>query len=201
MEKELRFACEHGDIDVIRRIISNGVDMNALYATIRHRFSILGIVCSNIYTEIFKLFLDSFPALDLNRSVTKYGHTPLAMACEYGRYEIIKIILQRPGIDVNKPTEDDCTPLWLAANEGDLKSVEYLLIFGSNIDVELRGHLWGHYSSAAGIAICRGRQEIAALIYKYQSDPRTTIHALCKKHGLIETRPAELFLTLLLLIN
>jgi len=49
------------------------------------------------------------------------------MASYKGHVQIVQTLLTRDDIDVNKPTDDGCTPLYIAAQNGHVQIVQTLL--------------------------------------------------------------------------
>lgn len=207
MQAQFRSACLQGDLDAITAILRSGTSID-LYGTVPFGNSVLGIVCMFSRTAVFELLMREFPDLDLNRAVSVYGHTPLAVACAHGKHEIVRILLSRNGVDINKPAHVNCTPLWLAVRTGRLKCVEYLMALGAGpLDISSRGEViskkFDRFASFNGtveqVAIIVGNKDISNLLTLYKRDPRTTRSLLRKKLGFPDDRPASLLLTLLLL--
>ena len=68
--------------------------------------------------------------LDTGANVNKQassGATPLFIASENGRLDIVKILLAIPGIDVNKSTTSGATPLYIACQKAYVEIVKTLL--------------------------------------------------------------------------
>jgi hypothetical protein len=49
------------------------------------------------------------------------------VACEFRQADIVSMLLNRPGLDINEIMEDTVTPLYMASRNGDAKIVELLL--------------------------------------------------------------------------
>lgn len=61
--------------------------------------------------------------------------TPLYIACWSGFKNMVEILLNHQGIDVNKPSsEDDSTPLYIASQVGHHRIVNLLLEKGANVN-------------------------------------------------------------------
>jgi hypothetical protein len=71
--------------------------------------------------------------LELNKFINDLW-TPLYRACDKGYEEIVKLLLEQPGIDVNKSDFAGYTPLHRACFSKNIKIVELLLLH-PNIDV------------------------------------------------------------------
>ena len=60
--------------------------------------------------------------------------TPLHLAVKYGRYEVVKVLLNEPEIQVDCPlsaNQEKLTPLMLACQNGDLEMVKLLIEYGN----------------------------------------------------------------------
>jgi len=55
------------------------------------------------------------------------GDTPLHRACRYGRLEIVKVLLARSKIELNKGNKGDASPFFIACQEGHKEVVSMLL--------------------------------------------------------------------------
>ena len=51
------------------------------------------------------------------------GVTPLFLAAQRGRVELVRLLMSDPRLDVNESEENGFTPLYIAANEGHLEVV------------------------------------------------------------------------------
>ena len=58
------------------------------------------------------------------------------MACSQNEHEVVKQILARDTVDVNHPSTDGSTPLWIAAANGHLAVVR-VLVGNKFVDVDL----------------------------------------------------------------
>ena len=71
--------------------------------------------------------------VDVN-SQTEYGDTPLHVACEKNKIEIVKLLLQNSNIDVNVEDEYGNTPLYIACEKNYIEIVKLLL---AKSDIEI----------------------------------------------------------------
>lgn len=92
------------------------------------------------YINIVKLLL-MHPNIDVNYKYKNdyeedYGedHTPLLIACTYGRIEIVKLLLKHPNIEINYRGKFQI-PLHIACIYGSIEIVK-LLLNHPNIDIE-----------------------------------------------------------------
>ena len=111
-------------IQVVQRLlIQTEIDVNK--AQTRTGATPLYIASELGNTQVVELLLDK-TEIDVNKAKTDAsGETPLTgtirFALQYSNSKPAKLLLAHPGIDVNKKrTSDEATPLWVAANLGDL---------------------------------------------------------------------------------
>lgn len=105
-----------------------------------------------------------YPDLDLN-AVDEYGRTALYIACERQQPEMITWLLNKPGIDLNRPTVRGNSPLLMAAWNDDNATVKELVEHSANIHA--RTHVDREYHagvSALDIAKERGNHSLVELL-------------------------------------
>ena len=78
------------------------------------------------HQDVVKILLASYPKLELN-GVNNYGATSLFRACEEGFVEVVELLINFNGIDVNKPDSLGSTPFLIACQEGYIDIVKLLL--------------------------------------------------------------------------
>lgn len=68
---------------------------------------------------------------------TEFGssYRPLHYASYNGHYEICKLLLNNPVVDINAKTETGCTPLFLSAQQGHSNVVKLLLENGADVSI------------------------------------------------------------------
>ena len=66
----------------------------------------------------------------MNRGRSDNGETALLQAADQGFHEIVAVLIEA-GADVDKPRDDGCTPLYMAAAFGRVEAVRVLLEQGS----------------------------------------------------------------------
>ena len=75
-------------------------------------------------------YLDSYNELNLDNKIS-----PLVLASHLGRYDIVKMFLENPGIDVDYHTEEaGLTPLTAACYSGNYEIVYLLLTHGAEVN-------------------------------------------------------------------
>uniref|UniRef100_A0A8C4NAU3 Ankyrin repeat and SOCS box containing 15b n=1 Tax=Eptatretus burgeri TaxID=7764 RepID=A0A8C4NAU3_EPTBU len=81
---------------------------------------------------------------------TSYGFTPLAVAAQYGKADVMELLL-RKGADVQAQATDGASALYEAANYGDPACTSLLLQYGADVNLPKHtGHLPIHRSAFRG---------------------------------------------------
>jgi ankyrin repeat protein len=65
------------------------------------------------------------------------GRTPLYIACVKNNYEIVKALIETPGVDPNIPDNSGCTPLYVSAELGFTNIVKYLIENSERLNIEV----------------------------------------------------------------
>ena len=109
--------------------------------------------------------LASDPAVDINWVGEDRLDTPLHRACRFGHLEIVKVLLAREKIEVNKGNKGDAGPFSLACQEGH-KEVVSLLLTDPRIDLNKanKKEVTPFY-----VACQNGHKEVVSLLL---ADPR-----------------------------
>jgi len=76
--------------------------------------------------------------LDVNWRHPHTGYTPFNAACHQGHMDIVLYLLSNPGVDVNVPNVQDCTPLYAAGQNGHLRVIEAILASDRTPDIAKR---------------------------------------------------------------
>lgn len=97
---------------------------------------------------------------DANMLLDDLGTTPLMLAVEHGRADILRLLIER-GARVNEQRPDGETALTLAAWYGRMDVVDILLARGSNVNAETAAG-----ETALSLANQEGHQETAELLRK-----------------------------------
>ncbi len=63
------------------------------------------------------------------------GQSPLHYAVLHGAHAALQTLLEMPGMLVNAQNEEGCSPLWMAAQQGDAQAVALLLAAGANPNI------------------------------------------------------------------
>ena len=125
-ERQLIFAALRGNVGAVRRLIAEGVNVNAQS---RIGFTPLHIAAQEGHTEIVRLLIGA-EGIEVNTpSESEYGNgwTPLHRAAFWGHKEVVELLLGAEGINVNAQEEGGWTPLYSAAQEEHTEVVKVLL--------------------------------------------------------------------------
>ena len=102
---------------------------------------------------------------DVNQA-DEHGGTPLCLASQEGRAEVVKLLLAAPGIDVNQAANDGFTPLYNASWDGHTDIVK-LLLAAPGIDVNQANN---NGFTPLSIASQEGHVEVVKLLLAVGAD-------------------------------
>jgi ankyrin repeat protein len=126
-EAELFVATASGDLERIRSLIADGVNVNA--PVMFGRMPLTAAV-SRGYLEIVQLLVDAGANIEV-RAPQQF--TALEQAARYGRRAIAAYLLRR-GAVVNARGKDGSTPLILACEKGRTRTVSTLIARGADVN-------------------------------------------------------------------
>ena len=69
------------------------------------------------------------------REVKIEGYTPLILAALYGTAATVQKLSEIPGINLDAATSDLYSPLWIAADQGNMEMARSLVEAGANLEV------------------------------------------------------------------
>ena len=127
-DNDLIDAAQNNDIDLVRQLLDNGIDINVRDDTGN---TTLARASLNGHIEIVKLLLDR--GADIN-SIDENGWTSLMLASSNRYTEIVKLLLEK-GADPNIQDQDGNTALIDASHIGDIENVELLLEKGADYNI------------------------------------------------------------------
>ena len=153
----LMLAIYSNQVDSVKRLISNGADVNYVvqYFNSDFRLPVLDVAIRIQNKELVKLLLSTNKIQNLSASLLtasadssvaivelliKYGanpndsflndYGPLIMATNFGSLEVVKCLLNH-GADINHPRSGGMTPLMFAAFNGNFEKAKFLLVKGA----------------------------------------------------------------------
>lgn len=139
-------AIKHNDINLVKKFISSGIDLNK-----RDNYgdTPLELAVELGYTKIVKELLEAGACSDM-----VCGIKLLQISCRLNYIGIAKMLI-KIGVDVNLKLEEESTLLIDAAGEGNLELIKLLVESGAEIDVIDR-----YKNSPLGLAVRNGHQEV-----------------------------------------
>ena len=122
--------CEGIDVEVLRLLVSKGLDMNAVNRY--NRKTALHIACKMNKVELVK----SLIAVRINMNILDdSGHIPLHIACDYGYTEIVQLLIEN-GANMNILDEFyGSIPLSIACEGSHTEVVQLLVDGGAKINI------------------------------------------------------------------
>ena len=161
LECQLRFAAKYGSLHKINQLVQiQHADINdANYNG--HTPLIIAILNNQIESVQLLCTLGA----DVNHTTDKiHGYRPLHFAAEQDNSEIIKLLIEY-GALLNAQTLTGCTPLHLAAMNGNLEATRWLGLNGASVDVSefYNGYTPLHY------AMVRSHQNVIQLLCEFNA--------------------------------
>lgn len=167
----LHFAMHSKHIDLVRILLQRGASTDGNY-----KQPIIDLISYS--HKMVKVFLENGFCIDQTNNI---GRTLLHEACTYGRADTVKALLKN-----DAPTEAtdifNNTPLSLAVNRNNIKSVELLLSHGANPNVKSEEDA----SIVLITAVAMHRYPIVKLLLEYNAkvdvvdnEGRTALHHAC----------------------
>lgn len=105
-------ASERGDTQQVKKLLKKGVDPN--YQNAASGVTPLGVACERGHTGVVRALLDAGADPEIG---TNEGYRPIHIAAQFGKKEIIELLIRRGNADVGATCPlQDTHPLLLAAN-------------------------------------------------------------------------------------
>jgi hypothetical protein len=115
---QLHIAVEKGDLESVKRLIGEGVDVNSY----RNNTTSLILASMNGNLEIVKLLL-AVPGIDVNAKTTGLNeYTALMLAAGFSKIDIVRELVKAPGIDINAVSKYGKSAISLTDNE-EIKNI------------------------------------------------------------------------------
>lgn len=161
LECQLRFAAKNGSLHKIKQLVTTQhADINSPNYNCH---SPLVISILNTQTESVELLCEL--GADVNYKSDKlHGYRPLHFAAEQDDGGIIEILIKHKAL-LNAQTFTGCTPLHLAAMNGNMEATRWLCLNGVSINISefYNGYTPLHY------AIVRGHHNIVRLLREFDA--------------------------------
>ncbi|KAH3794040.1 serine/threonine-protein kinase TNNI3K-like [Dreissena polymorpha] len=166
----IHFCCKSGHLVVLHYLLEQNADPHCVNI---YGDTPLHLACYHGKLEIVRQLI-SRTGLDSVAKENIFSETPLHSACTSGRsVEMIKFLLDQPGVKANCQGKDGHTALHSACYHGHLRVVQYLLEKGADIN------LVAHVSDQNGGS--EKREEQTALMWAYEQG-HDAIVTLVKHH-------------------
>jgi ankyrin repeat protein len=143
------------------------------------------------------MLLLNHEGIDLNKTFTTHGVSPLFKACQTGNAKIVKVLLRTGLVDINRPTlcNEKVSPLLCAIQNGHKKVVKVLLK-DCNIDINQPGSekaetplmyaIWKNRPDIVKLLVSTGKLDLkAAALMPLASNGSTVLIEACFQ-GMVE---------------
>ncbi|MBI4459811.1 MAG: ankyrin repeat domain-containing protein [Acidobacteria bacterium] len=178
----LWLACTNGNAAMVEKLLRAGADPNAALQ--------LGetplMAAAEKSPEAVRLLLAH--GADVNVKELVGGRTALMQAVKAKHPDIVQELIEQ-GADVRTRAKDDFTPLLVAAEVGDVKSVEILLAAGADVNEMAKGR-----TSALLLASAGSYEKLALFLLEKGADPNiadpdgyTPLHYAASRRSMLET--------------
>eukprot|EP00833_Pecoramyces_ruminatium_P005492 jgi/Orpsp1_1/1179524/evm.model.c7180000069696.1 len=144
----LMYACKNGNYDIVKYLIDHGATVNVKS---KYNETSLSFACESGSDEIVDLLLNYYIPINIPG---KYGETELIKGCKSKNIKVVKCLIEKGNVDINK--QDNCgnTALIIACENNHHEMINYLLDNGANI------HLCNDYGYNAFIYLCHSDNNI-----------------------------------------
>ena len=114
---QLRAACTHGDLKLLKNLWGNGLPTDAVWDSDE---TLMFIAANHGHLRVVKWLFDLHHLVADHRSTNRHGCTPLSAACARGHHGVAKFLLSVSDHEVTY-NHIGCTPLWKACVSGHLR--------------------------------------------------------------------------------
>jgi len=196
MEQSLFGAAYVGDAARVHEVLREHGEVDVNWASpTQHSWTALHIACFHGSAEVVQLLLRC-PGIAVNQ-LDVYGYSPFYRACLNGRVDVVRALLQDRRVDIGLVDRHGRLPLWRATYYGYCEVITWMLVLrGSELDLTRKGqdHLQGTKDySVIEIAASEHKQDVVALLQRFEEDRDLTIHQLQVQLNLPVARAAGLF--------
>jgi ankyrin repeat protein len=172
------YACALGEIEIVRALLKNKIDLNKLDPNTNSPFE---IACRHRHPEVIKLLAEN--GADVDRSVDTDGNTLLIQAAILGHLETVQALLASKA-DINKQNRTGASALFTACVEDMPEIVQELILRGALVDVA-DGDGYTPLMMSCNEKIVTMLLDHKADINKQNSKGESALHAACY-HGKLD---------------
>ena len=167
------FAAQYGKVDVVKFLIQNGADVNAVDKR-KHTFDRTGLLLAleRGHFDVAKLLIQS--GADVNIVDGYEKKSPLHVAAKVGRINVVKVLIQN-GAQVNYGDKDNYTALHRAVRNGYVDVAKLLILNGADVNLAESLGRW----TALHFACDKGHLEIVKILIENGAK----VNMLTKIHG------------------
>ena len=151
----LYFAAKYSAYQAVEILLDGGAD--ATIAT-NEGFYPLYVAARNDHGEVVRLLLEDSEVNPFEATYNPGGFTPLHAAAQFNATTALEALLDDGRLPINGLSDEGCTPLFYAAQDGALRAVKVLLRHGADASIEWKG------KTPADIASQNGHHEVVALL-------------------------------------
>jgi hypothetical protein len=108
----IMLATGYGHINIVRFLLENGANVNAKDTFKGWTVLMFSTILTNEEFEIAKLLIEN--GADVNETTTESGETVLIIACKRCHFNIVRLLIETPNIDLDITDNNDYTALYYA---------------------------------------------------------------------------------------
>ncbi len=166
----LHYSVSHGNFDVVSVLLDSKVAnpnvLNKAGYTCIMLLSLAKLASETHKSVVARLFSMG----DVNSRATQHGQTALMLAASHGRLDMVELLINSAGADVNVRDEDGSTALMCAAEHGHMDIVKFLLQQAeTNVLAKDNDGL-----TALAVAMEAGHRDVGVVLYANMSFSRGT---------------------------
>jgi ankyrin repeat protein len=132
-ERPLHIAVSAGDVDSVKRLVTEGADPSLWFIGGNEKYNIFHIAIGFENNEVIKAILES-PLLEINAVTGDGQKSALHFAAELGNSRAIGLLAAKRA-DLNVKDKNGDTPLHLAVRSGSLKAARALIDAGADLSL------------------------------------------------------------------
>jgi uncharacterized protein len=178
----LMLACDNGSPAMAERLLKAGANPNVAKST--GETALMSCARTGNLGAV-KLLLDH--GAEVNAREPLRGQTALVWAIGRKRREVVKLLIEHKA-DVRARTKEGFTPLYFAAEQGDVESARILLAAGADVNAAASNGMTPLVAASAG-----GNQDLLAFLLDHGSNPNaaaqrgfTALHFAASRRNMLQ---------------